>query len=148
VYQPVRDIQIACSRDCLLKCPSYIEAQRRTDSRPERRAAQNRRRNLATTSDVEKRRFINLRANMSRAGLRITWEMYQDWLARQDGFCKICGVPAGDKNGHVDHDHQTNMLRDLLCYSCNNGLGLFKDDPVLLRAAADYIEKHRALAAR
>jgi Recombination endonuclease VII len=147
-YQPVRDIQIACSRPCLLKCPSYIESQRRTDSRPERRAAQNRRRNLATTSDVEKRRFINLRANMSRDGLRVTWDMYQDWLARQDGYCMICGNPAEGKNGHTDHDHVTKMLRDLLCGNCNLGIGAFQDDPVLLRAAAAYIEKHRALVSR
>jgi recombination endonuclease VII len=146
VYQPVRDSQISCSRPCLLKCPSYIEAQRRTDNRPERRARQNELRNLATTPDVERRRFINLRNNMRKAGVDVTWEIYQGWLARQDGFCKICGIPAGDKNGHTDHDHQTKVLRDLLCYSCNNGLGMFQDDPVLLRAAADYIERHRALA--
>ncbi|WP_370629349.1 endonuclease domain-containing protein [Modestobacter sp. L9-4] len=34
----------------------------------------------------------------------------------------------------------------LLCQRCNQGLGLPRDDPTVLRAAADYVEEHRALA--
>jgi hypothetical protein len=32
----------------------------------------------------------------------------------------------------------------LLCQRCNFALGLLRDDPDLMRAAADYIEIHRA----
>jgi hypothetical protein len=143
-YQPVRESQTSCSRACLLKTPQYQEAQRRTDNRPERRAAQNRRRGIKTTPDPEKRRFINLRDNMRRLyGIVVTREQYQEWLSRQDGHCKICGNPAVGRNGHTDHDHATGKLRDLLCHQCNSGLGSFQDDPALLRAAADYIERHR-----
>ena len=43
------------------------------------------------------------------------------------------------------------MLRDsvrgLLCYSHNAGLQKFQDDPKLLRAAADYLEKHQGIQA-
>jgi hypothetical protein len=70
-------------------------------------------------------------------------------LASQDGRCAICGDPP-DPNGvratsrlHVDHDHVTNQNRDLLCSRCNQGVGFFRDDPQLLRAAAEYIERHR-----
>jgi hypothetical protein len=61
-------------------------------------------------------------------------------LELQNGLCAICGVAAAD---HVDHDHETGAVRQLLCFNCNGGLGQFKDDPGVLRAAADYVERHR-----
>ena len=61
-------------------------------------------------------------------------------LAEQDGLCAICRTAAAV---HVDHDHETGAVRSLLCFNCNGGLGQFRDDPVVLRAAADYVEEHR-----
>ena len=62
-------------------------------------------------------------------------------LADQGGVCGLCrAAPAV----HVDHDHQSGAVRDLLCFNCNGGLGQFRDDPALLRAAARYVEAHRA----
>jgi hypothetical protein len=59
----------------------------------------------------------------------------------QGGLCAICGTAPAV---HVDHDHATNEVRQLLCFNCNGGLGQFKDDPAVLRAAARYVEAHRA----
>ena len=60
-------------------------------------------------------------------------------LSQQGGLCAICrSAPAK----HVDHDHATGVVRALLCFNCNGGLGQFKDDPDALRAAADYVEFH------
>lgn len=60
-------------------------------------------------------------------------------LRNQNGVCAICGVaPAA----HVDHDHATGAVRALLCFNCNGGLGQFKDDPDVLRAAAEYVQFH------
>ncbi len=70
----------------------------------------------------------------------ITAEEADAMLASQEGLCAICRkAPAA----HVDHDHQTGAVRALLCFNCNGGLGQFKDDPAVLRAAADYVEAHR-----
>jgi hypothetical protein len=58
----------------------------------------------------------------------------------QGDRCAICGDAEPQ---HIDHDHETGRIRQLLCQRCNNGLGLFKDDPAVLRAAAEYVEEHR-----
>lgn len=69
---------------------------------------------------------------------------YDEMLKAQGHGCAICGgVNGNGKRLHVDHCHATAKVRALLCYGCNTGLGVFKDDPVLMRAAADYIEHHR-----
>ena len=66
-------------------------------------------------------------------------------LAEQDGLCAVCrSAPAA----HVDHDHATGAVRALLCFNCNGGLGQFRDDPGVLRAAADYVEEHRERSPR
>lgn len=58
----------------------------------------------------------------------------------QGGVCAVCFDPLGP-DAHVDHDHESGLVRGLLCRSCNLGLGNFKDDPVRLAAAADYLRE-------
>lgn len=52
--------------------------------------------------------------------------------------CRICGAT---KWLVVDHCHVEQVLRGRLCGACNSGLGFFRDSPILLRRAADYLEK-------
>lgn len=61
----------------------------------------------------------------------------------QGGCCRICGSNEQRGRGglHVDHDHETGQVRSLLCCKCNPGIGFFNNDPVLLRAAAAYLER-------
>jgi hypothetical protein len=61
--------------------------------------------------------------------------------AAQDDQCAICGDETPE---HLDHDHESGLIRALLCQRCNQGLDMFRDSPSFLRAAADYIEQHRA----
>jgi hypothetical protein len=68
---------------------------------------------------------------------------YDELVKAQDGRCRICGTTESGVAGEVwavDHDHVTKRVRALLCNDCNAGLGLFDDDPIRLRAAADYLE--------
>jgi hypothetical protein len=76
----------------------------------------------------------------------ISGEQYEEMLARQNGVCAICGNPetARNKRGEtrqlaVEHDHETNAVRDLLCAACNCALGYMRDDPKRLSAAAAYL---------
>lgn len=59
-------------------------------------------------------------------------------IAGQGGVCALCRVSVPT---HLDHCHSTGQVRGVLCVPCNNGLGLFKDDPAALRRAALYLER-------
>ena len=50
--------------------------------------------------------------------------------------CVICGAA---ETLVVDHDHKTGKIRGMLCNHCNRGLGHFRDDPMLLEFAAQYL---------
>lgn len=71
----------------------------------------------------------------------ITTKQYEEMLTAQHGVCAICGkIETGRfSNLAVDHCHKTGRIRGLLCSNCNKALGLFGDNPGLLRKAADYI---------
>lgn len=70
----------------------------------------------------------------------ITQAQYEELLSQHVG-CWICGyVPRqGYRRLSVDHDHKTGLIRGLLCYRCNKGIGVFRDDPQRLRNAASYV---------
>ena len=62
--------------------------------------------------------------------------------------CAICGEPetAVSRTGRpksisVDHDHDTGRIRGVLCDRCNRALWYLRDNPDLLRRAADYLER-------
>lgn len=82
----------------------------------------------------------------------ITLAEYRERAAEQGGVCAVCGDPpvgrrAGEEEPllHVDHDHVTGGVRELICTRCNQALGCALDDPDRLRALADYLERHRVL---
>ena len=70
----------------------------------------------------------------------LTRESVDALRAKQRDACAICDAPGPQ---HLDHDHFTGRIRRLLCQRCNQGLGLFRDDPYLLRMAALYLDGHR-----
>jgi hypothetical protein len=66
-------------------------------------------------------------------------EFIDEYKRETGGLCDICGgVPTGI-GLCIDHDHETGMVRGLLCNGCNIGLGGFRDNPRLLIRAADYL---------
>lgn len=66
-------------------------------------------------------------------------------LEAQNGVCAICkrfiSFDAKDKRNkpHIDHCHETGVVRGLLCLTCNTGIGMFGDSSDLLEAAKTYL---------
>ena len=72
----------------------------------------------------------------------LTREQYLQMYRAQNGRCAICQDPFEVRPDHIDHDHLTNTVRELLCGNCNTGLGMFKDSIRRLACAIVYLEKH------
>lgn len=76
----------------------------------------------------------------------ITIEEYLDIAERQNYKCAICGrdnFPMKSSSSGllvVDHDHNTGVVRGLLCHNCNSALGLLQDNPETLEVAIAYLK--------
>jgi len=92
----------------------------------------------------KRRPDTDLRGNLRRS-YGITLEQYKEILEQQNHHCVICGSNGHNKRAkrlHVDHCHETNKIRGLLCYLCNTALGGFLDNIQLLDNAIYYLQKH------
>ena len=67
----------------------------------------------------------------------ITIEDYERMLVEQNHQCYICNA---ETKLVVDHCHESGKVRGLLCHQCNIMLGMAKDNPAILRLAANYLE--------
>lgn len=64
--------------------------------------------------------------------------------------CEVCGSTG---SLHIDHDHNCcpklpacgNCVRGMICTNCNKALGMVKDDPVILRKMAEYLDSCKVL---
>ena len=72
----------------------------------------------------------------------ISLEDYNQLFEGQEGKCAICKKHQTELRIrlHVDHCHETGEIRGLLCSKCNLALGLFNDNPILLKRASEYIQ--------
>jgi len=74
----------------------------------------------------------------------INFSVYAALLTQQGGACAICKrAPISDRFFDVDHCHATNVVRGLLCTSCNRMLGHAGDNPERLKAGAAYLQSSR-----
>ena len=69
----------------------------------------------------------------------LTPEQYQQLYDTQQGRCGICRTWKATL--HVDHNHNSERVRGLLCGPCNRGLGLFYDSILTLQLAVEYLHK-------
>jgi hypothetical protein len=85
----------------------------------------------------------NKRKSELKSKYGLSQEQYDAMLVTQGGQCALCraDAPGGKGSWHVDHCHTTGRVRGLLCHHCNLGLGNFRDNPVVLAAAIEYLKE-------
>ena len=98
-----------------------------------------------TPGAKEKMRVYGRRSNL-RKSYGLEEKDYDEMLIAQNGGCRICGV-AKNGNGrslHVDHDHETGVVRGILCHDCNTALGLAGDSIEILSKMIEYLAMSKA----
>lgn len=70
---------------------------------------------------------------------------YLEKFEQQNGHCAICGRPQSKfkRRFSLDHVHETGKWRGLLCMDCNIMLGKAGDSIVVLKEAANYLDKNK-----
>ena len=70
------------------------------------------------------------------AAYGITTKVKDFMSSKANGKCEIC---LESTKLVIDHDHDTGLIRGVLCSKCNRGLGHFNDDIDLLTKALTYV---------
>ncbi len=76
----------------------------------------------------------------------ITLEEKREMIKNQNCKCDICpqSLSVDDlSKSHVDHCHETGIVRGILCSNCNRGIGHLQHDTQILRSAIRYLERLR-----
>jgi len=72
--------------------------------------------------------------NYVRSGMQGAKSKGKGWAStKRIGFAGWC----------VDHDHETNQVRGILCSTCNIAIGAAQDDPDLLITMAAYLQSFK-----
>lgn len=70
----------------------------------------------------------------------LTAEQFTALLSSQGDACAICRNI--EQKWCVDHDHDSGVVRAILCRYCNLALGNLNDSAALATAAAEYLTRH------
>ncbi len=97
---------------------------------------------LACHNEVVRENVQKNHGSTRNLHLKRRYDLTSDEVAvmaeQQGGKCAICRDRAAE---HVDHDHRTGEVRGILCFTCNVGLGNFRDDPDLMLKAHRYLTR-------
>jgi hypothetical protein len=102
-------------------------------------------RNNADRYRERQRAYRRANPDRDRAGhlkrrFQLTLREYERIRRLQGGGCAICDDAPSERIAlHVDHDHGTKEIRGLLCVRCNNAIGLFRENPDVMRRAIRYV---------
>ena len=78
------------------------------------------------------------RERQLRSRYDLTLEHYDDLFNNQNGLCAIC-KESWKNDLYVDHDHDTNEVRGLVCARCNALVRFIEYDKELIPIIEEYL---------
>lgn len=94
----------------------------------------------AEQRDKSRRRYLSRTYDLANSD-------YERLLADQNYRCAVCHKRSA-KSFCVDHCHKTGIVRGLLCFRCNAGIGLLGDDVERIEVALGYLRSAPIYAER
>jgi hypothetical protein len=94
----------------------------------------------------ERARVSSARKRAADPGYQHRAKFYAELVEWQGSeLCAICGdPPPTGKRQHVDHDHDTDEVRGLLCGRCNRMLGQAQDSEARLLQGVEYLRRPKS----
>lgn len=69
---------------------------------------------------------------------------FNKMMLAQNNSCWICSITfKTNSDAKIDHCHNTNIVRGLLCSNCNTAIGLVKENIKTLRIMIDYLKNNK-----
>lgn len=96
-----------------------------------------------------KNRYEHNTEKQIQSKYKVNFEFIKNLYVIQSGKCAICNKQISEEliskryGLAIDHCHDSNKIRGLLCYSCNSGIGLFHDNVEYLQNAINYLKEHK-----
>jgi Recombination endonuclease VII len=133
VYKNIR----LCRKCVVIRAIKYRHAHPEKSKLMDRNSTKRRQADLKRKS---KRKLVDRRSSLKRIGW--TPEMLAQTIVEQGNVCASCREPFTKKDPpHADHKHvEPSEPRGVLHASCNRAIGILKENPARIRAAADYVE--------
>lgn len=90
-----------------------------------------------------KQKYLDKSFKQRLKGFWMDIEDYNLLHIKQEGRCACCGKHQTEFETRlaVDHCHTTGIIRGLLCFGCNTGIGKLGDNLEGLQRAVKYLEK-------
>lgn len=94
---------------------------------------------------VDRRTYESRRRSKLRTLYKMELEDFEAMREKQNYCCAVCGKHESKNRGgqlYIDHNHDTNKVRELLCNGCNRAIGFVQEDVNVLLSIIKYLEKH------
>lgn len=125
------------------------EQQAKVNERRRQKYAENEAHREKTRQQVKEWQQANPRARkrqrIKKYGL--TLDQFDALMESANHQCQICGYSDTISRKFfpvIDHCHDTEKVRGVLCMNCNQGIGKFQDSPERLEAAITYLRNSRS----